>query len=384
MAGGLPKVTVLYANGGLLADIAVGDGVAGLVGTGETVGLLGVPMVVYSLTDAEEKGITEVAEPIAYRHVKEFYAELGGNQTMFIMLVPNTMTMAQMLDDTNVGGAKKLVNYAEGAISLLGVFRGPGVGYDGGDDFIDSDVADALLTSKTFAQARLAEYKQLRILIEGRVQNATAANVLVPKSTSNGFAGVVLGGTQDDGSASIGVALGRAVKYGSHIKLGKVANGALSITTCYVGDKAIKEVLNLDDLHKDGFISFMKHPNKAGFYFGIDRMASIDDYRLLVYGRVIDKAARIAQQVYVEELESETLIDDDGKIDTLELSVLESKIDQQIKVNMAGQYSGLIVYINPVQDLINTGKLSVKLRVRPLGYKSFIDVDLGLTAPVAS
>jgi hypothetical protein len=125
----------------------------------------------------------------------------------------------------------------------------------------------------------------------------------------------------------------------------------------------------------------MQHPQKAGFYFGIDRMSSTDDYRLLAYGRVVDKAAVIAAAVYVEDLEGEVAVDADGKISYTVISHLEARITQQINVAMADQISGLSVYINPSQDVINTGTLTVKLRIRPFGYTSFIDIDLGLIAP---
>jgi hypothetical protein len=377
----LPKVSILYSNGNLLQDVDAVDGIAALCGTGSTAGLLGVPKTVYSLEDAETQGFTEAAEPDMYRHLKEFYGELAGNQELHIMVVPNTMTMAQMLDNTNEAGAKKLITDAQGKVRLLGVFHKPAAGYNGGADFIDSQVATAITNSKVFAEARLAELVPLRILIEGRVVNASAANTLQPKTSSNGYAGVVLGGTSNDGSASVGLALGRAVKYGAHIKLGKVANGPLSISAAYIGDKQIKDVLNLTELHDAGFISFMQHPQKAGFYFGIDRMSSTDDYRLLAYGRVVDKAAVIAAAVYVEDLEGEVSVGADGKIDASVLSHLEAKIIQQINLNMADQISALIVYINPSQDVINTGTLNIKLRVRPFGYTSFIDIDLGLEAP---
>lgn len=377
----LPKVSILYSNGNLLQDVDAVDGIAALCGTGSTAGLLGVPKTVYSLEDAEGQGFTEAAEPDMYRHLKEFYSELAGNQELHIMVVPNTMTMAQMLDNTNEAGAKKLITDAQGKVRLLGVFHKPAAGYNGGADFIDSQVAAAILNAKGFAQARLTELVPLRVLIEGRVQNPQANNTLQPKTSSNGFAGVVLGGTRNDGSASVGLALGRAVKYGAHVKLGKVANGPLSISTAYIGDKQIKDVLNLTELHNAGFISFMQHPQKAGFYFGIDRMSSTDDYRLLAYGRVVDKAAVIAAAVYVEDLEGEVAVDAEGKIDASVLSHLEAKIRQQINLSMADQISALIVYINPSQDVINTGKLTIKLRVRPFGYTSFIDIDLGLEAP---
>jgi hypothetical protein len=377
----LPKVSVLYSNGNLLQDVDAVDGIAALCGTGSSAGLLGVPTTVYSLDDAEGKGFTEAVEPAMYRHLKEFYSEVAGNQELHIMTVPDTMTMAQMLDKDNVNGAMKLIASAQGKVRLLGVFHKPAAGYNGGTDFIDSQVPAAILNAKGFAVTCLADLVPLRILIEGRVQNETSGTVFQPKTSSNGYAGVVLGGSKADGSASVGLALGRAVKYGAHIKLGKVANGPLSISTAYIGTKEIKAVAGLAELHNAGYISLMQHPQKAGFYFGIDRMSSTDDYRLLAYGRVIDKAAVIAAAVYVEDLEGEVAVEADGKIAISVLSHLKAKIIQQINVAMADQISGVEVYINPSQNVINTGKLTVQLRIRPFGYTSFIDVDLGLVAP---
>lgn len=377
----LPKVSVLYSNGNLLQDVDAVDGIAALCGTGSSAGLLGVPKTVYSLQDAEEAGYTEAAEPAMYRHLKEFYSEVSGSQELYVMIVPETMTMPQMLDKDNVDGAKKLITAAQGKVRLLGVFHKPAAGYNGGADFIDSQVAAAILKAKGFAETCLTELVPLRILIEGRVQNEASTTVFQPKNSSNGYAGVVLGGTRNDGSASVGLALGRSVKYGAHIKLGKVANGPLSIDKAYIGTKLLKDVSGLATLHDAGYISLMQHPQKAGFYFGIDRMSSTDDYRLLAYGRVIDKAAVIAAAVYVEDLEGEVAVEADGKIAVSVLSHLKAKIIQQINVAMADQISGVQVYINPSQDVINTGKLTVQLRIRPFGYTSFIDVDLGLVAP---
>jgi hypothetical protein len=291
------------------------------------------------------------------------------------------MTLTQMVDNTLATSAKKLLADAQGKCRLLGIFRKPPGGYSGGANFIDSDVPTAITNSKVFAEARLAELAPVRVLIEGRVQNFAAGNTLTPKTSTNGFAGVVLGGTLNDGSASVGLALGRAVKYGAEIKLGKVANGPLAISNAYVGNQALKDVLNLATLHGDGFISLMTHPQKAGYFFGIDRMASVDDYRLLAYGRIVDKAAIIAAAVYTEQIEGEIDVEANGNIASYVVSDLEEQIKQQINVAMGAQISGVEVTINPAQNIINTGKLTVKLRIRPKGYTSFIDVELGLIAP---
>ncbi|GGH78156.1 hypothetical protein HNQ91_003937 [Filimonas zeae] len=375
-----PKVVVAYANGNLLSDVAAVDGIAGLVGTVNTAGLQGSPVVVFNLADAESKGFTEAAEPAMHRHLKEFYGEVGGNQELYVMGVAATQTMADILDETNVAGAKKLITAAEGKVRLLGVFRKPPTGYAAGTDFLDADVSAAVVKAKVFAQARLAALTPLRILIEGRIAVESSATIYEPDTASNGFAGVVLGGTLPDNSASVGLALGRAVKYPAHIKLGKVANGPLSITNAYVGSKLIKDLVSLESIHGKGYISFMKHPQKAGVYFGIDRMSSNDDYRLLAHGRVLDKAAVIAAATYVEQVESEVNVTADGNISDSDIAYLSALIDQQIKVNMGDQISGLEVTISPAQNIINTNTLSVKLRVRPVGYTSFIEIELGLTA----
>lgn len=380
----LPRVSVLFSNGNLLQDIAAIDGIAGLCATVVTPGLIGVVKAVYNIDDAIAKGYTEAAEPFIYRHLKEFYGELNGNQELWVMGTADTQTMADVLDNTLATSAKKLTLAADGKVRLLGVARKPAAGYAAGANFIDTDVSAALTKAKVFAEARLAELRPLRILIEGRIATEASSTILSVKDADIDYAGVVLGGSLPDGTASVGLALGRAVKYGAEIKMGKVANGPLSIDTAYIGSKTVKELVNLEALHDAGFISFMSHPNKAGVYFGVDRMANTKDYRLLVYGRIVDKAAVIAAATYMEELESEIDVDADGKLSELDIAHLRGRLEQQINVAMADQISGLSILIDPNQNIINTSKLKVKLSVRPKGYATNIEVDLGLSAPVAS
>lgn len=377
---GLPKVIIAFGNGNLLQDIAALDGITGIVGTVQQEGLQGAVKTVYNLADAVDQGYTLEDEPDMYRHIKEFYGEAGGNQELWVMGVVNTMTMEDMLTDSNEDGAKKLINSASGKIRLLAVYRKPDGGYDPGADFMDADVANAVTASKTFCEARLAELVPLRVILEGRVNDEESGTIYQPTTAANGFAGIVLGGSANDGSASVGTMLGRAAKYGAHIKIGKVANGVLSLTACYIGTKAIKDVTNLETLHDKGYISFMNHPQKAGFYFGKDNMASTDDYRRLTSGRIVDKAAVIAAATYIEELQGEVEVDTAGKISTLDLNHLQGRINQQVQVGMAGQISAFDSYINPDQNIVSTETLALKLSVTPLGYTSQINIEIGLNA----
>lgn len=384
----LPNVSVSYANGNLLADVSVIDGIAGMCGTVNTNLLFGKVFQVFSLDDAETKGFTEIDEPTFHRHLKEFYGEVAGNQELWIMGVPAATTMANMVDDDDETGAKLLIHTAGGKIRLLGVFRNPDPGYNAGAAFLDADVEAAILKAKTFCEARLEEIVPLRVIIEGRVNDEDSVDIFEPKTASNGFAGVVLGGTLNDGSASIGTMLGRAVSFPAHIKIGKVQNGPLSITSAFIGTKKITDMLNLESLHDKGFISFMTYTkaNKAGFYFGIDHMASTDDYRLLVYGRVIDKAAVIGNAVYTEDLESEIDVNEDGTIDQIDIEHLASQLKFQIDDKMGDQISknGAKVIIDPKQNVISTSELEIELGLRPKGYATFIKLKIALSAPIAS
>ena len=381
----LPKVTISFSNGNLLQEIAALDGIGGIVGTVENAGLYSIPKQVFNLADAETKGFTLADEPFMHGVLKDFYAEIPGNQELWVMGVPDTMTMTQMLDKEDADAAIKLRKAAEGKISVLVVCRNPDGGYDAGNGFLDADVETALTASVIFCGNALLDLQPLRVLVEGRVNDEDSNDILEPKTVDADFAGVVLGSSAADNKASVGIALGRAMRFAAHIKIGKVANGPLTISEAYIGTKKIKDMVNLEVLHDKGYISFMRHPQKAGVYFGIDHMANTADYRLLAYGRVIDKAAKITAAVYVNDLESEVDVDPKtGFIAELDIKHLESRISQQINVSMADQISGLEVYINPAQDIINTSKLTVKLRIIPKGYTSFIDVDLGLKAPTVA
>jgi hypothetical protein len=377
---GQPKVSVTYANGNLLADIAVLDGIAGLVVTVATGGLINTPKLVKNLDDAIAQGFTIGVEPFAYKHIKEFYDEIAGNQDFYIMGVAETVTLATMCDNTNsTNGIKKLLDFAEGKIRLVGVARKPQVGYTPGTGFFDTDVATAITNSKVLAVARLALLQPVRIIIEGRI--AVEGNGTIPASDgTNGYAGVLVGDTVSGVGAAVGLFLGRAVAYTAEIKVGKVANGPLTNPTAFVGTKAVAFPSALaDSLQDAGYMTFVKHPFRAGFYFGKDKMCSTDDYRLLAYGRVIDKAAIIAAKVYIESLESEVIVVD-GIIDAADIEYLKAKITQQVNAQMGNQISKFTPIIDPNQNIINTGKLKIKLKVTPLGYLGDIEVEIGLSA----
>ena len=117
------SVQITLANGRLGGTLQTNDGIAGLLVTGATEGAYttGTPLLITRLADLTTHGITEAGNAFAYRQVKEFYQEAGDGARLYLMLTPATMPLRDMADGTLPGGARKLLDYAQGKIKLLGV-----------------------------------------------------------------------------------------------------------------------------------------------------------------------------------------------------------------------------------------------------------------------
>lgn len=378
---GTPKVITNITNSNLLRQVNITDGVAGIVATATTPTIIGVVKTVYSLDDAITKGYTLADEPFIYGILKEFYTELGGSQELWVLGVEDTMTMEQAVTSTNANGAKKLLTISQGRVNLVGVLRDPAADYVAGNKFLDTDVEAAVTASKTLAQYQQSINRPVRFLIEGRVANSSTANTYLPNSASNGYAGVVLGSTANTGSASVGLALARAVKYQAHIKIGNGQNGALSITQAYIGSRKLEEFTpsELDVLSDAGFIIMHIREGVSGFFFGRDSMASDDDFRILVHGRLIDKAQRIAALTSTPFIETALRVTDEGKVNETDAKYIEDTIKQQLQAAMSDQISDVDVLVPTDQDIVNTSTLDVQIKIQPLGYLTWIVVTLGLT-----
>lgn len=381
---GMPNVIANVTNGNLQRQVLITDGVAGIVGTAQTAENIGKVQTVYSLEDAKLKGYTELAEPFLYRHILEFYNELGGSQELWILGTEDTMTMESACTSTNVNGLKKLLTVSKGRVNLVGVCRNPADLYDGGAGFLDVDVKNALITSKVLAQYQQSINRPVRILIEGRINDIAVTPIDQIVASENTYAGVVLGGTQNDGSASVGVALGRAVKYPAHIKLGDGMNGVLSITSAYIGNKPVDEYdpVELNNFTNAGYIHYHTREGIAGYFFSIDKMAGNDDFKILVFGRLIDKAQRVSTASTIPFLETSVRMTKEGKLNDADATYLEQNIKSQLLLQMSGQISDADVLVNADQDLINTNTLEMQVKVQPLGYMTWIIINLGLTKTI--
>ncbi|SFO33008.1 hypothetical protein SAMN05428949_4972 [Chitinophaga sp. YR627] len=384
----LPKVAITLGNGNLGASAATDDGVAGLVLTGvATAGLpLGTPKVIFSLSEAQDLGILATgSNASAHRHIREFYDIAGEGAELYIMTVADTVTLTQMADLTNATGAAKLLDAAQGRIRLLGLTRTPAGSYIPGlTDGLDKDSLDAISKAQQLALAYAAQYKPVRVLIEGRKLDTTNLATLKDLRTyTANHAGIVIGSTTNDGSASVGLVLGRAASIPVQRNLGRVKDGALPILSAYVNTAKAEDLTSGDLLHDKGYIFLRTFVGRSGYYLNDDPMCApvTDDYSQLALGRVIDKATIVAYQTYVEELNDEITIDESGKISVPVIKYLQNKIESAVNLAMVDEISSFSAYIDASQNVLSTGKLTVKAAIVPMGYTKTIEVLLGFTNP---
>ncbi len=382
----IPGVTINITNGALGKTVQTKDGVVGLVLTVATGGLISTKLFKFtSLQAAVDAGFTSAAEAFANKHISEFYAEAGDGATLYVLARANTVTMTQMLDSDATKNAKDLLDYANGDISILGVASNPSGEATVGTDFVRADVVAAIAGAGTFIAGQRSTYRPIRVVISGRIDIATATPQNLKSYTNNGVC-VVLGSTSTDLHGAVGLACGRLAKIPVHRCIGRVKDGSLAIPAAYIGANKVDNIAiaTVNNWVDKGYITIRNYPGRSGYYFSDDPTASLptDDYTNLANGRVVDKALRIAYQVYLDEVNNEIEVDTTtGKLSADACKALEGKMEQNLRTNFAGQISGVTVYVDPDQNVLATSKIVVVIKIVPVGYSKTIEVSLGFDNP---
>lgn len=376
----IPGININVANGNLGKTFQTQDGVCGLICTGTTV--VNTVKRVTGVANAISQGITEADEPFAYKHIVEFYAEAGEGAVLYVLLRVETVTMAQMVDYSHGSSARALLDAAAEPISLLGVARNPTGEASVGTNFVRADVIAAVTGSTTMIANYRTGYKPFRMIIEGRTDVTSQVPQNLKAMTNNGVS-VVLGGTANDGHASVGLALGRLARIPVQRCIGRVKDGALPIVDAYIGSTKVDNFAALTTAIDKGYITIRNYVGRTGYYFSDDPTASLptDDFTNLANGRVIDKASKLAYQVYLDELNNEVQIAADGKIDASVAKFLEGKMEQTVRQAMSGEISSFDAFIDPDQNVLATSKIAVSLKVVPVGYAKVIEITLGFENP---
>lgn len=374
---GTPGVSVSVNSNNLQREVKKIDGVAAFVLTSPV--LIGEVKTVYNLQDAISKGYTQAAAPFVYAALELFFAELGGSQKVYVMGVEDTMTLTQMVTSTNTNGIKKLL-LAGKDITHVFIDRDPVLAYDPGTDFLDADVPAAVLASSALITYQRTINRPFRLLIAGKVVDETQPTY--EPNTANNTGVMVVLGNNETGTSYGPLALARTVKYGAHVKVGDGLNGPLTVSKAFIGTTAIEDFFpeQLDEFADAGFCVVHQREGSAGYYFGRDNMAGSDDFRILVHGSLIDKAQRIATAANTPFLETTVRANADGTINESDAKYLEEVTKQAILAQMSDQISDVDVIIPTDQNLIENPNLKETVKILPLGYLTWITIEMGLTS----
>jgi hypothetical protein len=403
----LPNVTINLSNGNLGRLPANQDGVAGHVfgptAVAPASATLNTAYLIRTLADAEALGITEAYDVandvIVWHHLKEFYEECGGTSELYIILFNGTMAAQFDVD----GPADKLMQASAGDIRLVGSAYTPAVGAVADTDGLATGVIAAIATAKAFVIRQFTAHKPCRVLLEGYAIESVAALAYDLRDTTGPVAdpvGVVVGQTagllpssMSDFTryASIGRVMGRAARIAVHYNLGRVKDGPLVgvVSGGFSDASALAAATDaqLEALNTLGYIFFRVHSGLAGLFINDDHMATpiTSDYSGLARGRVIDKAARIAYRVYVNELNDDVELDGTtGQLALATVKNLESIIETAIGSEMAGEITSVDAYIDPVQNILSTDQINVELNIVPRGIARNIRVTLAYRNPAAA
>lgn len=389
----LPGVSITLTNGALGLVAPGEDGVVGIIfnGTAPSGLSLGESLQGFSIEDFEAAGITQAydtdEEVKVWGHIKEFYDEAGDGAELWVMIVSQATNIQTMLDKTTTN-AKKLLDDAGGRIRILGVGRNPASGYSPNTaaNQIDVDVVNAFTTGQALADDMQAAFTPVRFVLPAYAFTGTTSTLANLKTQTKPNIAVLMGDTNDGAGAAIGLLLGRLASVPVQRNPGRVKDGSLLITEAFIGGEAFEDVPTAAiAIHDKGFITFRKHPGKAGYYFSDDptAVAATDDYSSLARCRVIDKAIRIAAETFTNELLDEVLIDSNGRIATVKAKYYQSIIENAVNTAMTaeGEISAFESFVDDQQNVLSTNKICVELRITPVGYAKQIEIQLGFNNP---
>ena len=392
----LPNVNIDFTNGALGSVAPNADGVVGLAITGVPVEdkfLLNHRYILRSMAGLAALGITAEADDdnaFAYKTVREFYDQAGEGAELHLMAFANTLKPSQILDK-NTNNAKALLQGANGSIRCLCVAFQPAEGYVPTiTNGLDSDMAAAMLNGQALAEwATNTMFAPLFVILEGRAfTNANVANLSDLSEYKYNRVAVLIGDTVSSSTgAAVGLLAGRIAQTAVQTHIGRVRDGALGAPNIFIEDLE-PNAADITTIHDKGFITFRQLVGLAGFYFSDDNLATAiaDDFRSIARRRTIDKAYRIAHHNMLQNVNDNLPISSTGGISAIIAKNWENEVIQAVATQMAGELGadpddptdrGVRAFVDPNQNVVATGMITVILQVKPFGYAKFITVELG-------
>lgn len=136
----------------------------------------------------------------------------------------------------------------------------------------------------------------------------------------------------------------------------------------------------LDALNAKGFIFFIKHIGKAGSYFNDSHcaVAVTSDFAYIENNRTIDKAVRSCRTFLLDKLNSPLFVDDDGKLTEDTIASFKNDVERALEeMQRNEEVSAFSVTIDPAQNVLTSSKITITIKVVPVGVARNIEVNIG-------
>jgi len=362
----IPKVNIEFSSGGLGVIRQFTGGNPGII-----VPVASAPV---SHVMGDVKSYTSFdALPEEFQAVQALvnYFKIADGVEIFIMPVPTVKTIALIVDSTDSDAYAKALIEASDKISFIGV-----VG-----TLLQANVATALANAQSLCAGFVSKYRYVFSILPYSHKIAdTPADLSLGSSDR---VGVVVSFAGDE----VGLILGKLAVNSVQRNIGRVKDGSLPIASAILDGyespalDVAKAMDKVATLHDKGYITIRTIVGKTGYYFTDDKLAAAPgDYSNITNRRVIDKAAAITYDVYLNEVLDEAKVGTDGKLMPAYVAYLTGIIENAINGNMSDEISSFEVYINPDQNVLSTSKTSITLRIVPFGYNREISIDLGFTS----
>ena len=345
--------------------------------------------IVYSLAEAVALGITQAGAntSLLWYHLDQFFKKQPQGK-LYIHLIDS---LAIAYDEIET-----LQNYANGEIRQIGYY-----------DHLTAFATANLTTLQASATTLESENKPLSVIYSANFQAVATVGALPDLTAlSNKNVSVCIG--EDGGATGKALAISEAVSVtcigallGSissaqvhrnvgHIALFNQVDGsefdepalAIGTGTVLVKDQSTAGLTGLQDY---GYIFLKKYVGIDGTYYNDTPtcIASTSDYSKIESNRTIDKAVRNVRALLLPFVNSPLYVNTDGTLTEDTISLFKNTCDQALEqMERDGELSQFETVINPAQDVITTSKISVAIKIVPVGVARQIEVNIGFAVSI--
>jgi len=343
---------------------------------------------VFSLEQAEDLGIKDdvTAQAVEHYHVSEFFQKNPKGE-LWIGYFDNP-TGSITFDEIQT-----VQEFANGEIRQIGVF------------YIDEQFdALQLQAIQSTVNTLKTNHMPLNVLYAGEISGVDLSTLVDLRLSNSENVSVTIGQSGNGKGAELYTSTTKSVT-DLGAKLGSISFAKVSDSISYVEkfpmvtastefdepafangelvkSKPRNQVQAIDNL---GYLFLIKYVGFAGTFNNDSYTATStsNDLATIENNRTIDKAVRQVRQLLVPKLGSPIFVNADGTLTYDTISVFKGLSDQALaQMESNRELSAFQTLINPQQDVLTTGELTITLELVPVGVARSIIVNIGFVPQI--